>query len=788
VATFEILTGLRITIGGNMKRFIFTLMTLLILIANLQGQWEILNEGITGSLNTIDFVNDRIGWMAGGDECNPLGQKASLFKTEDAGESWHPLVVEGDFSIAMIDFINDSVGWAIGNEDLLATQNGNILKTTDGGYTWSLQKKTPEDITLLSLQAINDSIAYIIGTQNRGSIDLANVSGVILKTSDGGTNWIDISPRNAKERTYETCQFFNNQIGLVSGYLDEADWTRKSIILKTNDGGMTWEETIVPEFEWRGNLQFIDDSTGFFSARKPGQDSCSLYKTTDRLMSWSLVDQSHNFTTFFYLDRDLAFAIGSNSIMKSADGGKTWEEKLPIGNLNVNKLYFCQNVGFSFGGSNFFYNCAGIILRSADRGEHWMINKLTYDFQDVCFIDRDKGFAAGGWLYQHLAGYGDMFITQDGGKTWNLNFSTNQKIESCCFVNQTTGFILSRVRQGVGSHIYKTFLGGARWEEVFSGNGADFGFEGLDICFVNETNGWAVGQGRGFQKSGAAIITTRNGGIQWKMDWVKQSDVGQGDFLHKIYFLNENQGWAVGDSGLIVKYTPQDQWQEQTAITDLPLNEVFFIDENNGFVAGGYLCAGFCSCLLKTTDGGESWIEVPNVHYFINDIYFLNQRYGWAVGYGKNFSGVILATDDGGNHWTVQVDSLIGGLKSLNCRDNYLWAVGDYGLVLRTTVDSTTGIDERPSSACPMTFELAQNYPNPFNPKTAISYQLSAASQVELSIFNLLGQRVTILVSAKQAAGSYKVEWDGAEFSSGVYFCRLEAGEFIKVIKLALVK
>ena len=85
-------------------------------------------------------------------------------------------------------------------------------------------------------------------------------------------------------------------------------------------------------------------------------------------------------------------------------------------------------------------------------------------------------------------------------------------------------------------------------------------------------------------------------------------------------------------------------------------------------------------------------------------------------------------------------------------------------------------------------YTLFQNYPNPFNARTAISYQLPAFSEVELSIYNLLGQKVATLVSSKQSAGSYNVEWDGSAFSSGVYFCRMEAGDFVKVIKLALVK
>ncbi|MFC2088997.1 T9SS type A sorting domain-containing protein, partial [Calditrichota bacterium] len=78
------------------------------------------------------------------------------------------------------------------------------------------------------------------------------------------------------------------------------------------------------------------------------------------------------------------------------------------------------------------------------------------------------------------------------------------------------------------------------------------------------------------------------------------------------------------------------------------------------------------------------------------------------------------------------------------------------------------------STSFPHGFALYQNYPNPFNPKTTISYQLLKTSDVKLTIFNLLGQKVSTLVNKKQAAGSFKVEWDASSFVSSVYFYRLQ--------------
>jgi len=98
------------------------------------------------------------------------------------------------------------------------------------------------------------------------------------------------------------------------------------------------------------------------------------------------------------------------------------------------------------------------------------------------------------------------------------------------------------------------------------------------------------------------------------------------------------------------------------------------------------------------------------------------------------------------------------------------------------------GIIKEDTDLLPMTFSLKQNYPNPFNPKTVISYQLPVISEDELSIYNLLGQKMATLVSEKQPAGTYKIEWDASDFASGIYYYRIEAGRFVETKKLVLLK
>jgi hypothetical protein len=84
-------------------------------------------------------------------------------------------------------------------------------------------------------------------------------------------------------------------------------------------------------------------------------------------------------------------------------------------------------------------------------------------------------------------------------------------------------------------------------------------------------------------------------------------------------------------------------------------------------------------------------------------------------------------------------------------------------------------------------FQLYQNYPNPFNPYTIIRYTLPVACHLDLSIYNLLGQKVTALVSEKQQAGQYQVQWDASGFPSGIYYYILKTNDFWQARKMILL-
>ena len=88
----------------------------------------------------------------------------------------------------------------------------------------------------------------------------------------------------------------------------------------------------------------------------------------------------------------------------------------------------------------------------------------------------------------------------------------------------------------------------------------------------------------------------------------------------------------------------------------------------------------------------------------------------------------------------------------------------------------------------PESYALYQNYPNPFNPDTDIKYAVPSDVSVTLKVYNVLGAKVATLVDASQKAGVYNVRWDARDLASGVYFCRLQAGDFTAVRKMVLLK
>jgi len=144
-----------------------------------------------------------------------------------------------------------------------------------------------------------------------------------------------------------------------------------------------------------------------------------------------------------------------------------------------------------------------------------------------------------------------------------------------------------------------------------------------------------------------------------------------------------------------------------------------------------------------------------------------------ASGHGQS---IIFSTECADSTWTsLRVDIYT---------DDKLW----WKDTISVFVSGPPSSSNEDVETLPKEFALKQNYPNPFNPGTMINYQLPMTNDVVLSIYNLLGQKVATLVSGRQAAGYYQVEWNASGFASGIYYYRLIAGEFFEMKKMVILR
>lgn len=191
----------------------------------------------------------------------------------------------------------------------------------------------------------------------------------------------------------------------------------------------------------------------------------------------------------------------------------------------------------------------------------------------------------------------------------------------------------------------------AQWTDLNSGVTNDLN----DVFFIDDNNGWAVGRQ-------GTVIRTTNGGSSWEA----QNSATNED-LNDLFMVNANTGYAVGDGGTVIKYNG-GTWTKQTSGTTRDLFGVHFIDENTGWFCGDW------GQIRMTTNGGGSWMEENNhlTHSnLFNDIYMVDGNTGWAVG----TSGKIVTYDNG--NWVAQTSGTTTELKGVNfLDDSHGFAVG----------------------------------------------------------------------------------------------------------------
>ena len=127
-------------------------------------------------------------------------------------------------------------------------------------------------------------------------------------------------------------------------------------------------------------------------------------------------------------------------------------------------------------------------------------------------------------------------------------------------------------------------------------------------------------------------------------------------------------------------------------------------------------------------------------------------------------------------------------IDKTNGHGTQIGSLGKSGLQAIIMRNVVTDVKENNEGAGVTSYELFQNYPNPWNPITTIGYSLKENIQVKLTLLNILGEELMVLVNEEQNKGYHKVDFNGSKLSSGVYFYRLQAGDFVQTRKMILLK
>ncbi len=150
-------------------------------------------------------------------------------------------------------------------------------------------------------------------------------------------------------------------------------------------------------------------------------------------------------------------------------------------------------------------------------------------------------------------------------------------------------------------------------------------------------------------------------------------------------------------------------------------------------------------------------------------------------------------THDFNNFWSSDLEGegtrISNGDKFSKVTGIMTYSFGNYKLIPRTNDDFegyvAVGVEE---IEMPESYELSQNYPNPFNPTTNIKYSVVKAGNVNLTVYNILGQKVMTLVNDVEAAGTHQVKFDASKLTSGIYLYKIQVNDFVSVKKMMLVK
>jgi len=202
-----------------------------------------------------------------------------------------------------------------------------------------------------------------------------------------------------------------------------------------------------------------------------------------------------------------------------------------------------------------------------------------------------------------------------------------------------------------------------------------------DVHFINNNKGWVM--------SYYSILTTEDGGDTWETQ-LSSND----DFFRRLFFIDENEGWALGWEYIYHTTNAGNTWEQQSLPSHTgELNDVFFLNNDIGWIVGGY------KIVMKTTDGGNTWTKIMNTYagdIRFQSVIFFDELNGCVVGHQNGLrNSITMVTDDGGLTWIETTPPDHDGLTKIILKDSLIgWACGYSGELLTTPNRGKTWIDK----------------------------------------------------------------------------------------------
>jgi photosystem II stability/assembly factor-like uncharacterized protein len=277
----------------------------------------------------------------------------------------------------------------------------------------------------------------------------------------------------------------NPNYGWVCGY--------KGMIVRTIDGGKTWDGVQIDANDQLESIMFVDEKVGYTSGmRNSGFDNFGqIYKTIDGGKTWTGVTpkNAHSLWGNYFLDANTGWVIGGGcngedqSFFRTTNGGKSWDQTtIPAGNAGLTDLIMTPS-------GEGYASASGMLLKTVDGGKTWKKycttgpndwqEEITH-FSNTFLVPFDEGCSGS-------QATGGVRISTDNGNTWH-QYVTGESMYGAFLLSEKKGWAC-----GFNEAIYYTEDGGATWEK--RNCGMDPGASLDDIWFINENDGWVVGDG-----------------------------------------------------------------------------------------------------------------------------------------------------------------------------------------------------------------------------------------------------------------------------------------------------